>query len=60
MSEEGRGAHTTWWRDQGVARATLWYGHLLAALRLSFGLRLHVRKIGTLAFVLSLSYDTKV
>jgi hypothetical protein len=23
MSEEGQGAHTTWWRGQGVARATL-------------------------------------
>jgi hypothetical protein len=28
---------------RGVARATLWCGHLLAALRLSFGLCLRVR-----------------
>jgi hypothetical protein len=49
----GRGAHTTWWRVQGVARATLWYNHLLADLRLSFGLYLRVRYIGTLAFASS-------
>jgi hypothetical protein len=39
----GRGAHTTWWRGQGVARATLGCDRLLAALCLSFGLRLRVR-----------------
>jgi hypothetical protein len=43
MSKGGPGAHNTWWRDQGMARATLWCGFLLAALRLSFGLRLRVR-----------------
>jgi hypothetical protein len=43
MLEGGLGAHTTWWRGQGMARAALWCGFLLAALRLSFGLRLHVR-----------------
>jgi hypothetical protein len=39
----GLGAHTTWWRGQGVAHATLWCGCLLAPLCLSFGLRLRVR-----------------
>jgi hypothetical protein len=53
MSEGGRGAHTTWWRSQGVARTTLWCGRLLALLCLSFGLHLHVRQIGTLAFISS-------
>jgi hypothetical protein len=53
MSEGGQGAHTTWWRGQGVTRATLWCGCLLALLRLSFGLHLRVSKIGTLAFILS-------
>jgi hypothetical protein len=43
MSEGGRGAHITWWRSQGVARATLWCGRLLVALSLSFGLCLRVR-----------------
>jgi hypothetical protein len=53
MSEGGRGAHTTWWRGQGVTRATLWCGRLLALIRLCFGLRLRVSKIGTSAFVSS-------
>jgi hypothetical protein len=53
MSEGGRGAHTTWWHGHGVAQATLWCGRLLALLRLSFGLCLRVRLIGTLAFVSS-------
>jgi hypothetical protein len=53
MSEGAWGAHTTWWRGQGVTRATLWCSRLLAALRLPFGLRLHVSKIGTSTFVLS-------
>jgi hypothetical protein len=53
MSEGARDAHTTWWRGQGVTRATLWCGRLLAALCLSFGLRLRVSKIGTSAFVSS-------
>jgi hypothetical protein len=43
MLEGGPGAHTTWRRGQGVARAPLWCGRLLADLRLSSGLRLHVR-----------------
>jgi hypothetical protein len=53
MSEGGRGAHTRAWRGQGWGHATLWCGRLLAGLRLPFGLRLHVSKIGTLAFVSS-------
>jgi hypothetical protein len=54
MSGGGPGAHTTWWRGQGVARATLWCGQgmaratlwcgrLLVWLRLSSGLRLPFR-----------------
>jgi hypothetical protein len=46
-------AHTTWWHGQGVARATLWHGCPLAPLRLCFGLRLMLEKIGTSAFVSS-------
>jgi hypothetical protein len=53
MSVGTQGAHTMWWRDQRWAHATLWCGRLLALLRLPFGLRLHFRKIGTSAFVLS-------
>jgi hypothetical protein len=53
MLEGGRGAHTRAWRGQGWGRATLWCGRLLALLRLSFGLRLRVSKIGTSAFVSS-------
>jgi hypothetical protein len=37
----------------GWAHATTWCGRLLALLRLSFGLRHNVRKIGTSAFVSS-------
>jgi hypothetical protein len=49
----GPGGPTTWWRSQGLARATLWCGWPLAPLRLSFGLRLVSGKIGTSAFVSS-------
>jgi hypothetical protein len=42
MSGGGPGAHTTWWHGQGVARATLWCGCLLAPLCISSGLRLRV------------------
>jgi hypothetical protein len=52
MLEGGRGAHTTGRRGQGVGRATLWCGHLLALLYLFFGLRLRVSKIGSSAFIL--------
>jgi hypothetical protein len=44
MSEGTQGAHTTWWRGQGVTCATLWCGQPLALLRLCFGLCLRVRK----------------
>jgi hypothetical protein len=53
MSGGGPGGHTTWWCGQGVARATLWCGYPLVRLRLSYGLCLRVRQIGTLAFVSS-------
>jgi hypothetical protein len=49
----GPGAHITWWRGQGVPRATLWCGCPLAPLRLSFGLCLRDSKIGTSGFVSS-------
>jgi hypothetical protein len=52
-SEGGPGGHTTWWRGQGLGRATLWCAWPLVPLRLSFGLRLVSGKIGTLAFVSS-------
>jgi hypothetical protein len=47
-----QGAHTMGRRDQG-AHATTRCGRLVALLRLPFGLRERVRKIGTLAFVSS-------
>jgi hypothetical protein len=53
MSGGGTGGLTTWWRGQGVARATLWCGCPLAPLRLCFGLRLVSGKIGTSVFVSS-------
>jgi hypothetical protein len=49
----GPGGPTTWWRGQGLAHATLWSGWPLAPLRLCFGLRLVLGKIGTSAFVSS-------
>jgi hypothetical protein len=49
----GPGGHTTWWRGQGLGRATLWGAWPLAPLRLSFGLRHTLGKIGTLTFVSS-------
>jgi hypothetical protein len=48
-----RGAHTMWWRDQRWACATLWCGCFPDHLHLLFGLRLHVRKIGTSGFISS-------
>jgi hypothetical protein len=51
MLEGSRGAHTTRWHGQGCA--TLWCGCLMALFRLCFGLRLHVGKIGSLAFTSS-------
>jgi hypothetical protein len=53
MSEDTRVAHTTWWHGQGWTRATLWCGQPLAPLRVSFGLHLVFRKIGTSGFVSS-------
>jgi hypothetical protein len=53
ISEGTQGAHTMAWHGQGWTRATRWCGHLGALLRLCFELRLHVRKIGGLAFVSS-------
>jgi hypothetical protein len=53
MSEGTRVAHTPWWHGQGWTHATLWCGQPLAALRVSFGLRLVSRKIGTSGFVSS-------
>jgi hypothetical protein len=53
MSEGTRGSHTTGWRGQGGTRATRLCGHLLALLRLCFGLRLVSGKIGTSGFVSS-------
>jgi hypothetical protein len=41
----GPGGHTTWWRWQGLGRATLWCAWPLVLLRLVS------EKIGTLAFV---------
>jgi hypothetical protein len=41
------------WHRPGAGRATLWCGWPLAPLRLCFGLRLVLEKIGTLAFVSS-------
>jgi hypothetical protein len=49
----GLGGPTTWWRGQGLARATPWCGRPLVPLRLSSGLRLASGKIGTSAFVSS-------
>jgi hypothetical protein len=53
VSGGGPGGPTTWWRGPGVGRATLWCGWSLAPLRLCFGLRLVLEKIGTSAFVSS-------
>jgi hypothetical protein len=53
MSGGGPGVHTTWWRSQGLARATLWSGYPLAPLRLCFGLRLILGKNRNFTFVSS-------
>jgi hypothetical protein len=52
MSGGGPGGHTTWWRGQRGG-ATLWCACLLAPLRLPFGLRVVLGKIGTSGFVSS-------
>jgi hypothetical protein len=38
LAEMGLGGHTTGWRGLGLARATWWYGPLVAHLALSFWL----------------------
>jgi hypothetical protein len=53
MSEGTQGPHTTGWHDKGCTYATRWCGHLLALLRLWFGLCLVSGKIGTSGFVSS-------
>jgi hypothetical protein len=55
MSVGAQGAHTMAWRGQRGTRATLWFGRLLALLRICFGLHLRVSKIGTLGFISSSS-----
>ena len=45
MSADPRGAQTTCMRGCGPSRAIMWFGHLVAHLRLSFGLRVRVGKI---------------
>jgi hypothetical protein len=49
----GPSGPTTWWCDHGLARTTPWCGWRLVPLRLSFGLRHALEKIGTSAFVSS-------
>ena len=51
MSADPRGAQTTSRHGCGPSRATMWFGHLLAPLRLSSGLRVRAGKIGTWPFV---------
>ena len=51
MSADSRGAQTTGRRGWSHCRAARWFGHLVAPLRLSFGLRVRVGKIGTWPFV---------
>jgi hypothetical protein len=53
MSEGSLGPYTIGWRALGVTRATMWCGGPLAALRLSFGFRLMLGKIGGSGFVSS-------
>jgi hypothetical protein len=49
----GPGGLTTWWRGQGLGRATLGCGKPLAPLRLIFGLHDASGKIAGLTFVSS-------
>ena len=51
MSADPRGAQTTGRRGWAHCRAARWFGHLVALLRLSFGLRVRAGKIGTWPFV---------
>ena len=52
MSVGAQGAHTIWWHGQG-GRAATWCGCLPCLLRVSFGLRVRDRKIGTSGFISS-------
>jgi hypothetical protein len=52
-SVDARGAHTIAMHGQEWTHGMAWCGHLGALLCLFFGLRVRVRKIGTLAFVSS-------
>jgi len=51
MSADPRGAQPTWRRGWRWGRAAIGVGLLVAPLRVSFGLRVRVGKIGTWAFV---------
>ena len=51
MSVEARGLLPTWRRGRGPTSAMGWGWRLGAPLRLSFGLRVRVGKIGTWPFV---------
>jgi hypothetical protein len=53
VSGGGPGGLTTWWRGQGLGRATLWCGWALASLHLIFRLCKASVKIGGSAFVSS-------
>ena len=53
MVRGARGPHTTSRRGQRWDRATRWCGSLVAPLRLSFGLRERVGKIGGWVFASS-------
>ena len=57
MSVEARGSLPTWRRARGPTRAMGWGRRLGAPLRLSFGLRERVGKIGIWDFVSSDSED---
>ena len=57
MSVEARGPLPTWRRGRGPTRAMGWGRRLAAPLRLSFGLRERVGKIGTWHLVSSNSED---
>ena len=54
-----RGGQTTWRRGWAHSRAWVWFGHLGALLRLSFGLRDGAGKIGMWPFVSCNSEDIR-
>jgi hypothetical protein len=53
VSGAGPGDLTMWWHGQGLGRATPWCGWPLAPLRLIFGLREALVKIGGSVFISS-------